>query len=177
MLTPDGQAIAGAVSAGYGKDNSAVVTSNGKLYTAGNTNVGGSGTNYLVEKTLPAGKVAGRVIVAQLSIFVIMTDGTVWCLGTNWWASMGLGNSNNPAGVFAQTLLPSACKDLKHGNDGTVFLLTNGDVYFAGNNAEGGRGNGTTGGAIVETPVRVSTFTGKATAIGANWYDTYYAFA
>lgn len=175
MLTAPGTPIAGVVSGGIGWYSSAVVTGDGRLFTAGVAAYGGSGTYYLAEKALPAGKSAAKVVVGQLRMLVIMTDGTVYALGANTSSAQGTGSSLDPGATLTPVALPagSVVTDVTMGNDGTLFLLDSGEVYFAGYNDTGGAGDGTTGGAI-STPVRVP-LTDTATKVVASWYDSYLA--
>ena len=175
MLTAPGTPITGVVSGGIGWQSSAVVTGDGRLFTAGTAAYGGSGSFYLVEKALPAGKTAAAVVVRQLRMMVIMTDGSVYALGANTSSAQGTGNANNPGATLTPVVLPagSVATDVEMGNDTTLFLLQSGAVYFAGLNDTGGAGAGTTGGAI-STPVRVP-LAHTATQITVSWYDSFLA--
>lgn len=173
MLTGPGAPIANVVSAGIGWHASAVVTADGKLYTSGTALYGGSGTFYLTEKALPAGKTAAKVVVRQYRMLVVMTDGTVYALGSNTSGSQGIGSAAIPGITLTAVALPAGAvvTDVAMANDTTLFLLDTGAVYFAGLNDTGGRGDGTTGG-VSYTPVRVP-LAHTADKIAASWYDSY----
>ena len=130
MLTAPGVPITGVTSGSLGWESSAVVTADGKLYTAGAANYGGSGTRYLVEKELPAGKVADRVMVRQYRIMVLMTDGSIYALGANTSGSQGTGTSASPGETMTPVVLPANSKvvDFSLGNDTSLFLLSDGTV-------------------------------------------------
>lgn len=175
MLTAPSTPITGVVSGGIGWESSAVVTGDGRLFTAGTSAYGGSGTFYLVEKTLPAGKTAAKVVVGQYRMLVIMTDGTVYALGANTSSSQGTGSSAAPGATLTPVVMPAGTvvTDATMGNDTTLFLLESGAVYFAGLNDTGGAGAGATGAAI-STPVRVP-LAHTATKVIASWYDSFIA--
>lgn len=177
MLTAADTPITDAVSVGIGQYASAIVTADGRLSTSGRTNDGLAGnTSYLTEKALPDGVSASKVVLAEQRMLVLMTDGSVWTLGSNQGGSLGTGVSGSPGGTFTRTALPAEAvvTDIKTGYDGTLFLLDNGDVYFAGYNGEGGGGQGSFSPAYYLTPVQVP-LAAPATAIGTHWYDSYYA--
>ncbi len=176
MKTAANTPITGAVSAGVGWSSSAVVTSDGKLYTAGEAQYGGSGTNYLVQKPLPAGKTAKSVIVAQYSIAVLMTDGTVWALGGNLGSFLGVGDVI-PGASFAQAgPFPTGTTvvDMVIGGAASLFLLSNGEVWFAGTNTTGGFGDGTTLG-LSANPRKVSNLPVPVRSIATLFLDSFYA--
>lgn len=175
MLTGPGAPITGVSSGGIGWQSSAVVTDDGRLFTAGTTAYGGSGTFYLAEKTLPAGKTAAKVVVGQYRMLVIMTDGSVYALGANTSSAQGTGSSAAPGATLTPVALPAGTvvTDVAMGNDSTVFLLESGEVYFAGLNDTGGAGAGTTTGTF-STPVRVP-LAHTATKVMASWYDSFLA--
>lgn len=176
MLTAPGTPIEGVVSGGIGWHSSAVVTDDGRLYTAGTAVYGGSGTFFLTEKPLPDGKTAAKVIVRQYRMLVIMTDGTVYALGTNTSSSLGTGSAASPGATLTPVLMPSGTvtTDIAMANDTTLFLTDAGQVHFAGINDTGGRGAGATGGGPYSTPVQVP-LAHTATKISASWYDSYLA--
>lgn len=173
LLTAPSTPITGVVSGGIGWQSSAVVTEDGRLFTAGTAAYGGSGTFYLVEKALPAGKTAAKVVVRQYRMLVIMTDGSVYALGANTSSSQGIGSSATPGITPTAVAMPvgSVVTDVAMANDTTLFLLNTGAVYFAGLNDTGGAGVGNTAGTF-STPARVP-LAHTATMIAASWYDTY----
>ncbi len=175
MLTAPGTPITGVSSGGIGWYSSAVVTEDGRLYTAGTAAYGGSGTFYLAEKPLPAGKTAAKVIVRQFRMLVIMTDGSAYALGANTSGAQGIGSTATPGATLTPVVMPvgAVVTDVTMGNDTTLFLLESGAVYFAGLNDTGGAGRRATGGAI-STPVRVP-LAHTATKIIASWYDSFIA--
>ena len=175
MLTAPGTPITGVVSGGIGWQSSAVVTGDGRLFTAGASAYGGSGNFYLTEKALPAGKTAAKVVVRQYRMLVIMTDGSVYALGANTSSAQGIGSTATPGATLTPVVMPvgAVVTDVTMGNDTTLFLLESGAVYFAGLNDTGGAGAGATGGAI-STPVRVP-LAHTATKIIASWYDSFIA--
>ncbi|MGV2903741.1 hypothetical protein ACNPM4_18880, partial [Microbacterium sp. AGC62] len=147
----------------------------GRLFTAGTAAYGGSGTFYLTQKTLPAGKTAAKVVVGQYRMLVIMTDGTVYALGANTSSAQGTGSSAAPGATLTPVAMPAGTvvTDVAMGNDSTVFLLESGEVYFAGLNDTGGAGAGTTAGTF-STPVQVP-LAHTATKVMASWYDSFLA--
>jgi alpha-tubulin suppressor-like RCC1 family protein len=175
MLTAPGTPITGVSSGGIGWESSAVVTGDGRLFTAGTSAYGGSGSFYLTQKTLPAGKTAAKVVVRQYRMLVIMTDGSVYALGANTSSSQGTGSSAAPGATLTPVVMPAGAvvTDVAMANDTTLFLLESGEVYFAGLNDTGGAGAGTTGAAL-STPVRVP-LAHTATRIAASWFDSYLA--
>lgn len=175
MLTAPGTPVTGVTSGGIGWQSSAVVTGDGRLYTAGTSAYGGSGSFYLTEKVLPAGKTAAKVVVGQYRMLVIMTDGSAYALGANTSSSQGTGSSAAPGATLTPVVMPAGAvvTDVTMGNDTTLFLLESGEVYFAGLNDTGGAGAGATGGAI-STPVQVP-LAHTATKIMASWYDSFIA--
>ncbi|MDF2508056.1 MAG: hypothetical protein K0Q52_1915 [Microbacterium sp.] len=175
MLTAPGTPIAGVTSGGLGWESSAVVTDDGRLFTAGTSAYGGSGNFYLTQKTLPAGKTAAKVVVRQYRMLVIMTDGSVYALGANTSSSQGTGSSAAPGATLTPVIMPAGAvvTDVAMANDTTLFLLESGEVYFAGFNDTGGAGAGATGGTF-STPVRVP-LAHTATKIAASWFDSYLA--
>lgn len=175
MLTGPGTPIEGVVSGGIGWESSAVVTSDGRLFTSGTAAYGGSGSFYLTEKALPEGKTAAKVIVRQYRMLVVMTDGSVYALGANTSSSQGTGSAAAPGSTLTPVALPtgSVVTDVAMANDSTLFLLSTGRVYFAGLNDTGGAGAGASGGSF-STPVEVP-LAHTATKIAASWYDSYLA--
>lgn len=175
MLTGPGTPITGVTSGGIGWESSAVVTSDGRLYTAGTAAYGGSGTFYLTQKALPPGKTAAKVFVRQYRMLVLMTDGTAYALGANTSGASGVGNSSSPGATLTSVALPlgNVVTDIAMGNDGTLFLLADGSVQFAGLNDTGGLGVGSAGGFFY-APARVR-LAHTATKIGASWYDSFIA--
>ena len=176
MLTAPGTPIEGVVSGGIGWHSSAVVTEDGRLFTAGTAAYGGSGTFFLTEKPLPDGKTAAKVIVRQYRMLVVMTDGSVYALGANTSSAQGTGSATAPGATLTPVLMPAGTvtTDIAMGNDTTLFLLDDGKVYFAGLNDTGGRGAGATGGGPFSTPVQVP-LAHTATKIAASWYDSFLA--
>jgi len=174
MLTGPGTPITGVVSGGIGWEHSAVVTSDGRLFTAGTSAYGGGGgSRYLVEKTLPAGKSAESVVVGEYKTLVLMTDGTVYALGTNTGGAFGIGSGASPGATLTQALAPAPVQALAMGDAATLFLLDDGRVFFAGLNDTGVSGSGATSGSVY-TPAQVP-LAHTAKKVGASWYDTYYA--
>lgn len=173
---------AAQVALGYG--SSGVVTASGELWIAGDVSLtvyGGNGESYLTRATLPPGKSARKVFLNHnSSMWVIMTDGTCYARGYNLYGLLGTGSTGHAGQGFVEVKTNATTSltdvvDVTSGNDGALFLLGNGDVYFAGANDNGGKGDGTTGGTTNAYAVKVPNISG-ATRVATHYYDTNYAF-
>lgn len=168
-----------------GEGSLLVVTSDGELWACGENDQGavpnqrrGTRTTYLHPVTLPSGKTAAKVFAQEDFSFVIMTDGTVYAQGRNNDGALGVILPQGPVDTLSAVILPDGAQVTKiaSGNDGTIFLLADGRVFFAGLNDTSGAGHGAINvpAERIYTPLQVP-LPGDASDITATWWDGYAA--
>ncbi|MBN9632435.1 MAG: hypothetical protein J0I18_17815 [Actinobacteria bacterium] len=181
----DGTPLTGIVAAIATQDASMYLDGDGVLWGADYNGQGqlpgtkpGSVSKTAVPLTQPAGKLVKRIwgSGADISSYVAeTTDGAFYVTGGNVGGSGSTGSRNATPNVWTPMIVPpgKAIADITFGNDGAVYLMTDGTVFFAGRNDTGGPGTGTTAGfTTVMTQVPLP---GPAIDIAATWYDSYAA--
>jgi len=116
---------------------------------------------------LPAGHgTVKRISTDQVTVLILMTDGTVWGYGSNLGGQLGSGNLFKYNPKIQQFILPAGrtavdLSTVKTGTDdqwfyaNTYVVLDDGSVYGAGSNLFGQLGDGTAPFAPVTTAVKM----------------------
>lgn len=165
-----------------GEGSLLVVTTDGELWACGENDQGavpdqrrGTRTSYLHAVPLPAGKSAAKVFSQEDFSFVVMTDGSAYAQGRNNNGALGVVSPRGAVTTLSPVVLPEGAQveKIASGNDGTLFLLADGRVFFAGLNDKSGAGQGPASGSVF-TPQQVP-LPGSATDITATWWDGYAA--
>jgi alpha-tubulin suppressor-like RCC1 family protein len=98
----------------------------------------------------------------------VLSDGTLWCWGSNLRGQLGLGTSGNTVRLAQQVPGIAAKKVVALGLDATCALLTDGTVKCWGDNTVGQMGTGATSTSVTATPTAVAGITG-ATDLAAGY--------
>ena len=106
----------------------------------------------------------------------VLTDGTVYCWGWNWYGQLGNATNNgnsDPNPAPALVTLPSAVTDVTADGAHTCAVLADGDVYCWGLNYHGQLGNATNNGNTNPNPTpALVTLPSAAAAITTGNYHT-----
>ena len=159
MLMPAGEvkyiSSGGYTNAGF----TIVLMTDGTVYSTGDNSLGqlGDGTDgnsyNTLQQMLPvAGKTPKYISSGIYYTLVLMTDGTVYGTGDNYYGQLGDGTDGNGYNTLQQMLpvvgkTPAniSCGDWEQYANGaySIVLMTDGTVYGTGDNAAGQLGNGT----------------------------------
>lgn len=133
-----------------------LVMTDGTLYATGEGGFGQtsfgkfSPTLYnFTQVTLPAGKTVKKAGQAGYNALILMTDGTLYGTGDNYWNNVVVGGGNGSGtGYLRECPLPTGklVSQFLFGGKHTVILTTDGLLYGVGENTEGqlGLGSSTT---------------------------------
>jgi len=185
-VTADGTPLTGIVDVRTTQDSAVFLAADGRLWAAGRNSYGqlpgmnvGAVSNVAIELTAPVpGVPVTRIWKSGAdgeSIIVLLADGRVFAAGNNTSGQLGIGTTADTRNRWVQIPLPEgkSLKEVALGNDGGLYLMTDGSVYFAGANDTGGLGNGTLGGVV--TTLTQVPLAGPASSIAATYWDTYAA--
>ena len=126
-----------------------VLMTNGKIYTQGENTYGqlGDGTtttqSTLVELVNNTGKIPSKISAGQYHTGIMMTDGTIYCVGRNNAGQLGDGSTTDRTGLVE--LVNNTGKTPETFGCGayhTSILMTDGTIYSCGTNGNGRLGIG-----------------------------------
>ena len=176
QLTPEPIALPGGVTAtavSAGTDFSLAVGSDGNVYTWGDNTWGelgdGTGVGHLAPEliALPGGVTATAVSAGNDSALAVGSNGTVYAWGLNDYGQLGDGTTVNQS-TPASITLPGGigATAVSAGNQFSLAVGSDGDVYAWGDNTAGQLGDGTTDEQL--TPEEITLPDGvTATAVSA----------
>ena len=148
-------------------DGSIGVSGSGAGGATGDVQGGNVGRFIRAGNNLGNQKVFTKFWAGRGSFFALDEDGILWAIGENTNGQLGIGNTQDraiwvPVQYFIDNSLTVAevetIPDCQNTYSGTFFRLTNGHLYYAGQNAAGEAGDGTQ--TQRPTPVRCGTLTG-----------------
>lgn len=180
-LTP----LTGITQIAVTQDATMYLDSTGAIWGSGYNNHGqlpGTTTNSYSRTAVPLTQPAGKTVTriwgsgADRDTYVVRTsDGLLYAVGANESGQASTGRNSASANVWTQVIVPSGktVSDIEFGNNGALYLMTDGTVYFAGYNDTGG--NGVTAAWTYTTTMSQVPIDGVAFAIAATWYDSYAA--
>ncbi|MDR0664162.1 MAG: hypothetical protein LBF86_01385 [Helicobacteraceae bacterium] len=164
-----------AVSAGVG--HSLALSSNGKVYAAGNNGDGqlGLGDNNdratFTEVTSLNGKNITAVAAGAYHTIALDDSGKVYAAGFNLYGQLGFGDNNNRA-VFTEVTGLGAITAISAGDDHSLALDDNGKGYATGRNNFGQLGTGSIYDQNVFTAFNGLINNQNITAVAAGAYHT-----
>jgi alpha-tubulin suppressor-like RCC1 family protein len=155
-----------------GNGSTAIVKSDGTLWTFGNNDYGQLGLNDIIRRSSPVQVGAGtnwKYVSSMNQAFVaVKTDGTLWSWGNNDYWQLGQGNlilRSSPVQIGALTTWAS----VGPGYGGGFAIKTDGTLWAWGSNAVGVLGIGTS--LVVSSPTQVGADTNWSSVfVGA--YDS-----
>ncbi len=183
-VTNTGAPLTNIVQVRVTQDATMYLDRDGNLWGAGSNTYGqlpGIGATTAtapaaVRLTQPAGKQVAQIWANSSdseSFFAKTTDGTFYAVGANVTGSNSVGHANRSTNTWEQVIVPAdrTISDIAGGGNGNLFLMTDGSVFFAGQNNTGGPGTGlTSGNTTTMTQVPLNR---RAIDIAATWYDSY----
>ncbi|WP_151734150.1 RCC1 domain-containing protein [Paenibacillus tengchongensis] len=159
--------------------HSALIKSNGDLYTFGNNYYGQLGqtrnnrtqnNNWAPQKVTSLANVK-LVAMGYYHTLVLLDNGDLYGMGYNYYGQLGLSvNWNTDNSLTTPTYIMDNVKDIACGYMHSVVLLNNGDVYTFGYNGYGLLGNGTNS-SNTYVPRKVA---GNAKKVGAGYTHSMY---
>jgi ribosomal protein L13E len=142
-----------ASSIACGDSHTAVLMTDGTIFCCG-TNVSGQlgdGTtarrsSLTLMSTMPAGKIASSIACGAFHTALLMTDGTIFCCGSNSNGRLGDGTTTSRSSLTLMINIPAnkTLKTIACGGYHTAVLMTDGTIYCCGFNGSGQLGDGTT---------------------------------
>lgn len=153
----------------------AVITTNGNLYTWGTGTSGqlGLGSAITVSST-PALVSSGwsKVACGYYHTVGIKTDGSLWTWGRNDYGQLGNGTSG-ATNVTTPTRIGTATdwKEVSCGQEASLAIKTNGTLWSWGRASRAQLGNGTTSPNVV-TPTQVGTITTWRSISAGPWHTS-----
>lgn len=141
------------IAAGYGY--SMALASDGTLFTWGHNSSGQLGNGTFIDSNVPvavytSGVLSGKTIIQIASggfhSIVLVSDGTVYTWGWNFYGQLGNGNNTNsniPIAVSTGGVLNGkTIVKIASGSDHSIALASDGTLYTWGRNSSGQLGNG-----------------------------------
>lgn len=117
------------VASGY--SSTLFLTANGDVYIAGRYN----GTNNRIPVKITSISGATDIVASITENSMFIKTNTGWYgLGDNSYGELGLGNSTLTNSPTLINSFSTSIADISSASNGTLFLLTNGDVFFTGRN-------------------------------------------
>lgn len=180
----DGSPLTDIVEAHATQESSVYLDRSGNLWGAGHNQYGelpglgakGSITRYAARLTNPEGKKVVKIWVNasdKQSVFAKTEDGVIYMAGNNTTGYGSIGTDVASVNVWSRVIVPDG-KTIKHiefGGEGGLYLMTDGSVYFAGQNDTGGPGTGVTkGNTVIMSRVPLP---GPAVDIAGTYMDSY----
>jgi alpha-tubulin suppressor-like RCC1 family protein len=140
------------------QDNAMVLLNDGTVYSAGRNQynqMGLSNTAYkpaFTQLSIPVGTVQ-QIAQLQSCSMILMTDGTLYVTGDNYYGQLGLGDTTQRTTWTRVTTLPSGrkIKKLSQGTWHSMALMDDGSVYGWGYNVFGAHGFGNTTSVLLPT--------------------------
>lgn len=183
-ITASGAPLTNIVEAHATQDSSVYLDGEGNLWGAGKNTYGqlpglgakGAVAGVAVPLTRPEGKRVVKIWVNASdleSVFAKTEDGVIYMAGNNTTGYGSIGTNKPSVNVWTRVIVPDG-KTIKHiefGGEGGLYLMTDGTVYFAGQNDTGGPGTGVTAGNTV-TMTQVP-LPGPAVDIAGTYMDSY----
>ena len=159
-LLPDGSKRVKQVS--LGERHSAAITTDGSLYTWGNSWEGQLGNGTTEHSSVPI-KIMDNVASVSLGAFhsaAITTDGSLYMWGDNFYGQFGNGKSGGNEYEYNEKVdsnIPIKIMDnvasVSLGSRHSAAITRDGSLYMWGDNGRGGLGNGTTEDSYV--PIKI----------------------
>ncbi len=161
--------IAGVKRIAGGKDHFVALRDDGTVWTWGENNDGQLGLGDFLGRAAPT-RVTGLDNVVAIAAghrhtLALRTDGSVWAWGSNNGGQLGTGSQAIFASPTQVASLSNAIAIAGGGNH-SLAIRADGTVWAWGANDRGQLGIGSAG-ALVATPVQVTTLTGKYASIAA----------
>jgi alpha-tubulin suppressor-like RCC1 family protein len=132
-----------------GANHTTVLMTDGTVYGCGSNNNGQLtievSTLYLrLNPSIPADKTVKSVSGGENHTIVVMTDGTVYGCGYNFYGQLGIGNTTDQYSLTPMTSIPAGKKaqSVSCGYNHTIVLMEDGTVYGCGYNFNGQLGIG-----------------------------------
>ena len=139
-----------------GENHSLILMTDGTVYGAGLNNSGQLGLGNYTETyntlqlmssltpLLTAGKIVKNISSGAYYSLILMTDGTVYGTGWNYYSLLGLGNNTETYDTLQPMLMPvgKLAASISAGSSHTLVLMTDGTVYGTGANSFGQLGLG-----------------------------------
>jgi hypothetical protein len=149
-------AINDAVYVSTGVYFSAILRSNGKVYTFGHNYYGQLGTGDIIDKYIPTEMIgitnAIMVMCGATYTMVVKSDGTVWGSGFNSNGELGDGTNVNKTTAVASIGVTDAIS-VACGATHTIVLRSNKTLLAYGANNAGQLGNGSFIGSLIPIPI------------------------
>jgi hypothetical protein len=138
-----------------GTNHSLILMTDGTVYGTGSSTSGqlglGNNTDYntlqLMSSLTPlltAGKIVKNISAGQNYSLILMTDGTVYGTGLNYYLQLGLGNDTESYNTLQPMLMPvgKLAASISAGSSHALVLMRDGTVYSVGSNYWGQLGTG-----------------------------------
>jgi alpha-tubulin suppressor-like RCC1 family protein len=138
-----------------GTNHSLILMTDGTVYGTGSSTSGqlglGNNTDYntlqLMSSLTPlltAGKIVKNISAGQNYSLILMTDGTVYGTGLNYYLQLGLGNDTESYNTLQPMLMPvgKLAASISAGSSHALVLMRDDTVYSVGSNYWGQLGTG-----------------------------------
>jgi len=126
-----------------------VLNTDGTIYGCGYNNYGQLGndtttnSNNLTAMLIPSGKTAQSITCGENHSTVLMTDGTIYGTGDNFYGQLGDGTSRSKSKLIQMpNTTGKTVSKISNGGNHTMILNTDGTIYGTGYNGNGQLGNG-----------------------------------
>jgi len=134
-----------------GGSHTIVLMTDGSIYGCGYNGEGqlGDGTfdnkSTLTRMTNTTGKTPKSVTCGSSHTIVLMTDGSAYGCGNNYFGQLGNGNTSNTNTSLTQMTIPNGktATSISSGDNHTIVLMIDGTIFGCGINEVGQLGNGT----------------------------------
>ncbi len=141
------QPLSGIIQITAGGSHTCALTAAGEVYCWGSNRSGEAGIGGYGDLPAPVMPVNGLSGVSAITAgdshtCALLTSGTVWCWGANWYGQLGDGTTTNRLTPVPVSGL-SGVSAIAAGYGHTCALLTSGTVWCWGNNGYGQLGDGT----------------------------------
>lgn len=141
MPVPDNKVVK---QVACGIAHTVALMTDGTVYSCGNNvfyklGLDVSGNVYqFTQITLPAGKRASSIACGKQNTIIVMTDNTLYVVGYNGFGQLGVGDTTNVSTLTQVMNLPSGkISAVLCGENHSILILSNGNVYGCGRNDNG----------------------------------------
>jgi len=152
-------------------NHSIFLDTNGNVYSCGRSNYGQLGHGNTSNKSTPTkiqyfSNNISQVSAGGLHSIFLHTNGNVYSCGRSNYGQLGHGNSSNKSTPTLIQYFANNISQVSAGDNHSIFLHTNGNVYSCGRGSKGQLGHGATG--TYYTPKLIQYFANNISQVSAS---------